>query len=133
MKPKLKCANARHANCCINSCLFCPHCGHEYPKREAVKHVAGTLSELVSSGNKREISERIWPQIVQYVTERREPCEVANKQALAIYKSITGQFPTWGMTIFNTEPAPVQPEVRKRIQSRNIRRAKAREKQKAVA
>lgn len=112
---------------------FCPHCGHEYPKREAVKHVAGTLKELVSSGDKQVMSERLWPQVVGYVLDRREPCEQANKQALAIYRNITGQWPTWGSTIFNTEPAEMQPEVRKKIQSLNIRRAKAREKQRAVA
>lgn len=106
---------------------FCPHCGHEYPKRESIKHVAGTLTELVASGDRKEMSARLWPQIVQYALDKRGPDDSGRKLALALYKKMTGQWPAGDF--FTTEPADIQPDVANKIRSMNIAYAKAKAKQ----
>ena len=97
---------------------FCPVCGHEYPKREAVAHVPGTLKELIAGNYQSELTKELWPQIVGYVLERKEG-DAARRQALAIYKDMTGG---WPRTSFeNTTPAEPSSEVRNRIRSQQIR------------
>lgn len=105
---------------------FCPHCGHEYPKREAVKHVAGTLQELVAGGDRSETSARLWPQVVHYAVERRGREEGGRKLALALYKKLTGQWPVGDF--YETEPAEIQPDVANKIRSLNIAYARAKQK-----
>lgn len=72
---------------------FCPQCGHQYPKREAVKHQAGTLSELIASGNRSATTNALWPQIIGYAVRYREG-DAARKYALGLFKNITGEWPT---------------------------------------
>ena len=97
---------------------FCPNCGHQYPKRATVKHVPGTLTQLISGNHQRELTRDVWPQIAGYCLERRDG-DAARKQALAIYKQMTGGWPhaEWG----NTIPVPPSPEVRSRIRAEQIR------------
>ena len=96
----------------------CPCCGHEYPRRPTVEHVAGTLKELIAGGYRKQLTAAIWPQVCAYVRERREG-EAARKQALAIYKEMTGN---WPLADFDsTKPVPVSPEVRSRIKAQQIR------------
>lgn len=102
---------------------FCPVCGHEYPSREAVAHVPGTLKELIAGNYQTELTRDLWPQIVGYVLERKEG-DVARRQALAIYKDMTGAWPR--MSFENTEPAEPCAEVRNRIRSQQIRFANRR-------
>lgn len=111
---------------------YCPVCGHEYPKKQAVAHVAGTLSELIASGDRKTLTRDIWPQVVGYARMRRmgEP-ERAKKMALALYHDMTGQWPK--AEFDGTEPAALQPEVAKKIKSLNIRFAKRRAKAAAEA
>ena len=95
----------------------CPVCGHEYPKRAAVNHVPGTLKELIAGGHRRELSAQVWPQVVGYVLERRSG-EDARRQALAIYKQMTG---AWPLSAFeNTAPIDPTPQVRSRIRAGQI-------------
>lgn len=112
---------------------FCPHCGHEYPKRESIKHVAGTLSELVASGDRKAMSARLWPQVVRYAIDHRGSQDASRKLALALYKRMTGQWPT--RDFYNTTPEVVQPDVANKIRSMNIAYAKARaaEKSRSIA
>lgn len=110
---------------------FCPCCGHEYPKRQTVQHVPGTLKELIAGGHHRELTRELWPQVVAYCLERREG-DAARRQALAIYRDMTGDWPRvkWE----NTTPADgVSPEVRNRIRAQQIRFAKRRESAGAMA
>lgn len=102
---------------------FCPVCGHEYPAREAVAHVPGTLKELIAGNYQSELTRDLWPQIVGYVLERKEG-DAARRQALAIYKDMTGAWPR--MSFKNTEPAEPCAEVRNRIRSQQIRFANRR-------
>jgi len=105
----------------------CPCCGHQYPKRETVRHVPGTLKELVAGGYRRELSEKIWPQICGYVRERRTD-DSGRRQALAIYKEITG---VWPLTDWEHTPSvPPSLEVRNKIRANQIRYSKGRAKAK---
>jgi superfamily II DNA or RNA helicase len=104
----------------------CPVCGHEYPKRETVQHVPGTLKELIAGGYSRELAKQLWPMVCGYVLERREG-DAARKQALAIYRGMTGEFPK-GAYWENTKPIPPSQEVRNRIRSEQIRFAKGKQK-----
>ncbi len=103
----------------------CPQCGHEYPRKAAVQHVPGTLRELIAGGHQRELTRDLWPQVMAYCLERREG-DAARRQALALYRDITGDWPRakWE----NTKPAEsVSAEVRNRIRAQQIRFAKGRE------
>lgn len=102
---------------------FCPHCGHQYPAREAVKHVAGSLSELVASGNRKAQTSAIWPQVVGYATERRPDKQAARKLALALFRKMTGNWPV--QEFESTQPKDVSPEVANKIRSLNIAYAAA--------
>ncbi len=110
---------------------FCPVCGHEYPKRAAVQHVPGTLKELIAGGHHRELTRNLWPQVMAYCLERREG-DAARRQALAIYRDMTGDWPRakWE----NTQPADdISAEVRNRIRAQQIGFAKRRESVRAAA
>ena len=89
----------------------------------SVQHVPGTLKELIAGGHRKELSASLWPQVCGYVLERREG-EAARKQALAIYKNMTG---AWPMGDFDPAKAiPPCSEVRSRIRSEQIRFANRR-------
>lgn len=96
----------------------CPCCGFEYPKKKSVEHVPGTLTELIASGNQRQLTKDLWPQIAGYCLERKQGDD-ARRQALAIYKNLVGAWPRaeWE----NTIPIPPSPEVRGRIRADQIR------------
>jgi len=100
----------------------CPVCGHEYPKRQTVQHVPGTLKELIAGGHHRELTKELWPQVVAFVLERREG-DSARRQALAIFKDMTGEFPKMKWEL--TQPVEPSMEVRNRIRSQQIRFAKS--------
>lgn len=101
----------------------CPCCGHQYPRKAAVLHLAGSLKELIASGAKHTLSRDVWPQVCAYVRQRREG-EAARKQALAIYHEMTG---TWPVQRYEETPSlgPF-PEVLNRIRAQQIRYAKGR-------
>jgi DNA repair protein RadD len=124
----IKCPNCRALH---KPAPFCPVCGHQYPKRESVQHVPGTLKELIAGGYHKELARDLWPQVVGYVLERREG-DAARRQALAIYKDMTGEFPK-GAYFDSTTPVAPSFEVRNRIRSLQIRFAKGRAKGEAVA
>lgn len=101
----------------------CPACGHEYPIRNTVQHVAGTLTELIASHNRAAMSTQLWPQICYYVQLKPNGEERDRKRALAIFKSMTGVWPTGEYA--STQPQPVSKEVLGKIKSMNIARAAA--------
>lgn len=103
---------------------ICPSCGHEYPPRSAVSHVPGTLKELLTKGPSPAVSALLWPQVVGYALERREG-DAARRQALAIYKQLTGVWPK--ADFYSTTPVAPSPEVRNKIRSKQIAFAKRRE------
>lgn len=108
---------------------YCPACGHQYPGRESVKHVAGILKQIqgeqaITAEQRAILTNELWPQVAGFVLERREG-DGARKQALAIYKSLTGHFPPihWQSTVAVTPSE----EVRRKIRASQIAYAKARE------
>lgn len=115
-----KCPQCKHLHMPMP---FCPECGHEYPKRQAVKHVAGTLAELVASGDRRALTAELWPRVVAYAREKRTG-DAARKMALALYRKLTGQWPSADFD--STQDAPISKEVANKIRSLNIAYAKAR-------
>lgn len=134
LKPKddadrpTKCPKCAHLH---RSQPFCPACGHTYPPKESVKHVAGSLAELVSSGDKSAMSESIWPQVVGYALKHR-PAAYAEKYALATYKQMTGQWPD--AKFADTPPKYTRKEVKDKINALNdIYREKLRAEKAAQA
>lgn len=112
----VKCSRCGHVH---KPAPFCPSCGFEYPKKATVAHVPGTLKELIAGGHQRELTRELWPQVMAYCLERRDG-DAARKQALALYKDMTGDWPRvrWE----NSTPAEfVSPEVRNRIRAQQIR------------
>ena len=101
----------------------CPSCGHKYPARQAVQHVPGTLKELIAGGHRQELSRKVWPQVCAYVLQRRTG-DAARKQALAIYKQMTGTWPA--QDFFDTAPVPPTAEVMNKIRAGQIAFAKRR-------
>ena len=104
---------------------FCPNCGHEYPpKKSEVIHKAGTLSELIASGARQELTAELWPQVVRYACDHKEP-EKAEKFALAMFRNITGIWPI--LKFSETSPAEtVDPLVARKIKHFQIRYARSR-------
>lgn len=101
----------------------CPCCGHAYPRKAPIQHVAGTLKELIAAGAKHTLSRDVWPQVCAYVRQKREG-DAARRQALAIYHEMTGM---WPVSRFEDTPSlgPF-PEVMGRIRQQQIRYAKRR-------
>lgn len=127
-KPELEPMKCPQCRALHQPMPVCPCCGHQYPKRETVRHVPGTLKELIAGGHRHELSRQLWPQVCGYVLERRTG-EAARRQALAIYKEITG---AWPVTDFHvTPPAEPSTEVRNRIRAQQIRYAKSRQRKAA--
>lgn len=135
-KPKPKKKEREMAVCpaCAHvhlSMPHCPVCGHEYPARNAVQHVAGTLSELVASGNRTAMTTQLWPQVCYYARMKRNEEASAKKMALALFKSMTGQWPT--KDFYDTEAQPVSKEVMGKIKSMNIAYSQSLKKRAAQA
>lgn len=107
---------------------MCPCCGHQYPRRMAIQHIAGTLKELIVGGDRRELSDQIWPQVCGYVRERRTG-EVARRQALAIFREMTGAWPLGDFE--TTKPLAPTSEILNKIRHQQIRYAKSRSRKAA--
>ena len=118
-EPKfIKCPSC---GCLHTARPVCPECGHEYPKKKAIAHVPGTLTELISGGYQRELARDVWPMIVHYALTRKQG-DAARKQALAIYRSLVGQWPK--TDFYETAPKPPTHEMMNLIRYQNIRWAK---------
>ncbi len=105
---------------------FCPGCGHQYPRKQAVQHVPGTLKELIAGGHTRELARDIFPQIAHFVIHQRgREGEAARRMAQALFKDMTGDFAraVWE----NVKPVPPTTEVINRIRAQQIRYAKGRQ------
>lgn len=103
---------------------FCPQCGHEYPRRQSVEHVPGTLKELIATGDPALLRRELWPQVVSYVLEGGEAdLKRAQRRAQAIYRELTGEFAH--AHVESTVPEPCSAEVRNKIRSNTIRWARS--------
>ncbi len=123
----IKCPTCRHVH---KPMPFCPACGHEYPKKQTVQHVPGTLKELIAGGHHRELSRDLFPQVAGYVMQRREG-DAARKMAQAIFKDMTGEF----ARVRWEDVTPIEPsrEVLNRIRSAQIRFKHSRARQAVAA
>lgn len=111
---------------------FCPSCGHEYPKKQAVQHVPGTLKELVATRDANLLRRALWPQIAYHAVEScGGDMERAQRKAQAIYHDITGEF--CKARVETTERVPPSREVANKIRSTFIRWAHSRKKTQEVA
>lgn len=99
----------------------CPVCGHEYPKRQSVQHVPGTLKELVATQDQSLLRKELWPQICWHVRHRKSPRDDAHAQrmAQAIYAEMTGK-PAMAR-YENTVPVIASGEVSARIRANQQR------------
>jgi len=103
----------------------CPCCGHEYPRREAVAHVPGTLKELIAGGYRKELTDRLWPEICGFAhTSKPTEPEAARKLALALFKDMTGGWPA--ASYEHTERRAPTMEVINKIKALRIRFARGR-------
>lgn len=123
----MKCPSCKHLHRPMH---FCPACGHEYPKKQAVQHVPGTLKELIAGGHHRELSRELFPQVAGYALTRREG-EAARKMAQAIFKDMTGEFARvrWE----DVKPVDPSPEVIGRIRHAQIKFKHSRARQAVAA
>lgn len=111
---------------------FCPGCGHEYPKRQAVEHVPGTLKELLAAGTPKAIAAALWPQICGYARDRdqRRPSsknDGGRGYALFLYYEIAGG-PPKGHWFESTNPVTPSAGVLGQIKHAEIRSAHRRKK-----
>jgi superfamily II DNA or RNA helicase len=102
---------------------MCPACGHQYPKRAAVEHVPGTLRELVAGNYTIELDRDIWPQVCGYACAAQADPLLAEKRALAIYKKLTGHWPT--VSFGRTRPKPPGKDVLGQIKRNQVAYRKA--------
>lgn len=102
---------------------YCPACGFQYPPRPAVQHVPGTLAELVASSSRAVLTTQLWPQLCGYARRMRQTEESARSLAFALFKGITGVWPTGNFS--ETESVPLTREVANKIRSMNIAYARA--------
>ena len=110
---------------------FCPSCGHEYPRKQAVAHVPGTLKELIATGDANLMRRELWPQIVWHVLQSTDDLSRAQRKAQAIYHELTGTFAK--ARVENTTPVPASREVSGKIKANTIRWAKSRYQSRAAA
>ena len=127
----VKCPSCKHLH---QAQPFCPNCGHEYPKRAGVAHIAGTLKEIGgnrSDGVNYDFDRDLWPQIVDYAHSKRGPGEHGRKLALALFKNMTG---SWPKKSFETTPrVPFTTPVYRQIQRCMISYQKSAAKQRRAA
>lgn len=121
----VKCPSCRHVH---RPMPFCPACGQEYPKRRAVQHVAGTLKEMIASGDQALMRAKLWPQVCWIVANERRPIDDAHAQKIAqgIFASITGK--TVMARFENTTPLPPSIELRNKVKADQIRWARGQAK-----
>lgn len=125
-KEPVKCPQCRALH---NPMPFCPNCGHEYPRQAAIAHVPGTLKEMIAGQHRQALTDSVWPEICGYVLQRREG-EAARKQALAIFKEMTGVWPQQAFEL--TQPKDPSPEVLGKIKHQQIKWAHRRKKRQAA-
>lgn len=104
---------------------FCPQCGHEYPKRQTVQHVPGTLKELIATGDQAMLRRELWPQVVWHALQSTDDMDRAQRKAQAIYRELTGDFAR--ARVESTTPVVASREVLNKIKANTIRWAKSRQ------
>lgn len=111
----------------------CPQCGHEYPKKGAIEHVPGTLTELIASGTPAQLRLALWPQVCGYVAGLKVAAQLdaesKQRRAQAIYHELTKGFAHARFDA--TESVTPTPEVLGKIKQNQIAFAKRRQGQKA--
>jgi DNA repair protein RadD len=105
----------------------CPRCGHEYPRRNTVQYVPGTLKELVATHNPQMLRKHLWPQVCGFVLASSvSDMAQAQRRAQGIFKELTGEF--CKARIETTTPMPPSAELANKIRANRIRFAKGRAK-----
>jgi late competence protein required for DNA uptake (superfamily II DNA/RNA helicase) len=100
-KKATKCPKCHH----IHECAICPSCGHVIERKSGISHVAGTLKEMIHSGDKISLTQALWPQLCAYaIGVCGEDLAKAEKRALAMFKGMTGEWPV-NKVFSRTEPA----------------------------
>lgn len=105
----------------------CMACGHERQSVSLVEHVPGELQEVMI-GKKKVADDRrhLWEQLVSHARANKAP-DKQRAYALALFKSMTGVWPSWSWNFEATPDVPITANTASWIRSNNIRRAKARE------
>lgn len=100
-KKATKCPKCHH----IHECAICPACGHKIEKKSGIEHVAGTLKEMIHTGDKASLTKELWPQLCAYaIGVCGDDLAKAEKRALAMFKGMTGEWPV-NKVFSKTEPA----------------------------
>jgi DNA repair protein RadD len=120
----VKCPKCTHLHRPLPSC---PRCGHEYPRRQSVQYVPGTLKELVATHNPNLLRKHLWPQVCAYVLASQvSDMAHAQRRAQGIFKELTG---SWCKArIETTTPQQPSEDLLKKIQANRIRFAKGKAK-----
>lgn len=117
-KTAVKCSQC---HCVHDAAPFCPACGFEYPpKLSNITHVQGTLKELVASGDRATLTRDVWPQIVALAHEKGK----LGNWAFGLYCKIAGGRPDRYLDFERTQPVTPSREVRNKVTSLLIARAK---------
>lgn len=98
----------------------CPSCGHKYQTASRIQHVAGNLKEILATGDRKVVSEMVWPQVCAYVKRMDRSggdADKMRKRALAIYKQMTG---SWPSAQFKEYDVPITPEIGNKIARMNM-------------
>lgn len=105
---------------------FCGRCGFEYPRRQSVQHVPGSLKELIAGGFQKELTRDLFPQLAHYALSKRDDPEAARRMAQALYREMTGDFAraAWD----RVQPVAPSAEVKARITALRIKYAKGKQK-----
>lgn len=115
---------------CGHSPFFkrCMKCGHEKQSIALVDQVPGELQEVMI-GKKKVADDRrhLWEQLVSYSRMHKEG-EKQKKYALALYKEMTGVWPSWSWNFEATPTVPIMANTASWIRAHNIRRAKSRDR-----
>lgn len=94
---------------------FCPSCGHEYPVKNTIKHVPGTLEQLLA-GDPRKLAADVWPQICHYtIKASKGDRDRAKSKAYAMFKELTGVMSR--SDFHTTKPRAPRPDVQKKLEN----------------
>lgn len=121
-REPVKCPVCR---CVHQAAPSCPNCGHEYPRRSTIEHVAGEMFELVG-GTKHNHDE--WPEKIRWARSLAGYAQAHGYQpgwAAHKYRERFGVWPN-DPRVHNAQPLEPEADVRSWIRSRFIAYSKRR-------
>ena len=112
----------------VGKCMFC---GFEASKPAAlVQALPGSMREITLPHGKSTTARALWSEVCTYARQHNAP-ERQHKQALALYRSISGGWPPRDWTFDDTPNVPLSREVLNKIKADRIRWIKGRARQAA--